>query len=433
MDGINGVSPDGTVAGLFTPEPNSAALVFLRRLIGCTFDKIWTSGSSNRLDAGGSCNDANDLLSHLIALINWSMLAVIALVATYLIFASLKNTANDGELGGRGSNPGWTMVMASLGAILCFPAFNGFSALQIGTMQVAVWSTGLGDTAWRIAAEKMASSNAVATTFKSMPTKGWIWDDPGSEAEIRHQIAAALYARVQGEICAKALYYGVYNMATTGDIMINSVLSSESAKDQSASRVLYYQAGTSLNKNAGACGSVTATYYATPISAGKASVTTRWAENITEQAQIAATASELRAKASKAVAAELLTQLQLRATELGNTLFPYQDNGGPAAPREYGPKEAETVARAVDDVIAAAKKAGAQALACRSPDTTRNSGQGGDERPNILWLDARPTLSACAFQRHIRVARHRKRRIRHHFPPRRDKPDAALGLLSMQR
>ena len=59
MEGIEGASPDGTVAGLFTPEPNSAALVFLRRLIGCTFDKIWTPGGG--AGGGGSCNDVNDV------------------------------------------------------------------------------------------------------------------------------------------------------------------------------------------------------------------------------------------------------------------------------------------------------------------------------------------------------------------------------------
>lgn len=159
-------SQDGTVAGLFTPEPNSAALVFLRRLVGCTFDHIWTPGGGGGAGAG-SCNDVNDVLAQLVAVINWGMLAVIAAVATYLIFASLKDTANDGELGGRSMNPSWTLVQAGLAAILVFPAFNGFSALQMATMQVAVWSTGFGDTAWRVASEKMASANTVNASFQA--------------------------------------------------------------------------------------------------------------------------------------------------------------------------------------------------------------------------------------------------------------------------
>ncbi|WHS33939.1 hypothetical protein QLQ09_24250 [Brucella sp. NM4] len=71
MDGIEGVSPDGTVAGLFTPETNNAALIYLRRLIGCTFDKIWTQGGPTATAGGGSCNDVNDILAQLIAVINW--------------------------------------------------------------------------------------------------------------------------------------------------------------------------------------------------------------------------------------------------------------------------------------------------------------------------------------------------------------------------
>lgn len=52
----------------------------------------------------GSCDNTNDILAQLIETLNWAMLAVIAVVATYLIFVALLDTANDGEAGGRRMN-----------------------------------------------------------------------------------------------------------------------------------------------------------------------------------------------------------------------------------------------------------------------------------------------------------------------------------------
>ena len=86
------------ITELFTPEDYSAGLVFLRRILGCTFDYLWVPGGQ-AAPSGGSCDNTNDILAQLVTTLNWAMLAVIAVVATYLIFAALKDTANDGEAG----------------------------------------------------------------------------------------------------------------------------------------------------------------------------------------------------------------------------------------------------------------------------------------------------------------------------------------------
>lgn len=358
-------SQDGTVAGLFTPEPNSAALVFLRRLIGCTFDKIWTPGGNSAGDlAGGSCNDVNDVLAQLVAVINWGMLAVIAIVATYLIFASLKDTANDGELGGRSMNPSWTLVMAALAAILCFPAFNGFSALQIGTMQVAVWSTGFGDSAWRVASDKMANANTVNASFQSMRTDGLFFSEPSSEAALRQQLAEAVQARVEGELCARMIVKGVQNMATTGDTSITSALSPEqdTAGSQYGSRIvqrtLYYKGGEALNNSAGMCGSISVSYigkvYSNPPTLAGMVVP----GNATAQQGIADTAAEYRVKAAKATAEKFLSEIDSQAKKLAEDLFPASASG----PRSWGPTQVQQIGQAVNNVIANTKKAGEDQL-----------------------------------------------------------------------
>ncbi|MCB1468381.1 MAG: DotA/TraY family protein [Rhizobiaceae bacterium] len=373
MEGIEGASPDGTVAGLFTPEPNSAALVFLRRLIGCTFDKIWTPGGG--AGGGGSCNDVNDVLAQLVAVINWGMLAVIAVVATYLIFASLKDTANDGELGGRSMNPSWTLVMAALAAILCFPAFNGFSALQIGTMQVAVWSTGFGDSAWRVASDKMANANSVNASFQSMRTDGLFYAEPSSEAALRQQLAVALQARVEGELCARLLAKGVQNMATTGDTSITSTMSPEQDTygSQYGSRIvqrtLYYKGGAALNESAGMCGSVTVSYIGKAFDesvGGLSGITVPG--NAAGQAEIAKTAAEYRVKAASATAQTFLAQIDSQAKTLANSLFDASSTG----PRAWGPAQVQQIAQAVNTVIGNTKKAGEDQLK-NAPQALRES------------------------------------------------------------
>lgn len=375
MDGIEGVSPDG-VAGLFTPEPNSAALIFLRRLIGCTFDKIWMPGGSNAGD-GGACSGTNDVLAQLVAVINYGMLAVIALVATYLIFAALKDTANDGELGGRHTNPSWTLVMAALGAILCFPAFNGFSALQMVTMQVAVWSTGFGDSAWRVAADKMANANTVNYTFKSMPDEGWFWSDPGSEAIMRQQIANALRVRVEGELCARLIAKGVQNMATTGDTSITSTMSPEEytgSGSKIAQRSLYYKAGEALNNATGMCGSVGVTYIGKPITNAEAAFGTSLLSSslsMDRQAEIALASSRYKTEASRAAAEALLKNLDTVGKTLTEQLFP----AAPKAARSWGPDEVKAITTAVNDVIEKTKNDGEKALKA-APEALQNATAG---------------------------------------------------------
>ena len=376
MDGIEGVSPDG-VAGLFTPEKHSAALIFLRRLIGCTFDKIWTPGSDNQLDAGGACSGTNDVLAQLVAVINYGMLAVIALVATYLIFAALKDTANDGELGGRHMNPSWTLVGAALGAILCFPAFNGFSALQMATMQVAVWSTGFGDSAWRVAADKMANANTVNYTFKSMPDEGWFWSDPGSEAIMRQQIANALRVRVEGELCARLIAKGVQNMATTGDTSISSVMTNEEytgSGGKIAQRSLYYKAGDALNNATGMCGSVGVTYIGKPITNAEAAFGTSLLSSslsMDQQAEIALASSRYKTDAARAAAEALLKNLDTVGKTLAEQLFP----PAPKAARSWGPAQVKAVTAAVNDVIEKTKNDGEKALKA-APEALQNATAG---------------------------------------------------------
>lgn len=340
------------ITELFTPEDYSAGLVFLRRILGCTFDYLWVPGGQ-AAPTGGSCDNTNDILAQLVTTLNWAMLAVIAVVATYQIFAALKNTANDGELGGRSMNPSWTLVITGLGAILCFPAFNGFSALQVGTMQVAVWSSGLGDSMWRIAGDKMASSNAVNKTFTNLNESGW-WSDggDGTEADLRTAITQALQARVGGELCKRSLNKSLSTMATTnGQIVPVSGTEVRDTQEGFAQRSIYFKAPPSLNDSIGLCGGVTATYSiekAVPDAQANANTDP---SNLAMQNQIANTISKYAARTGKAGADAILMSLDTEAQKLTDILYPAD------GPRKRGPTEVDAIGQSISAVVAAAKQA----------------------------------------------------------------------------
>lgn len=346
------------ISSMFTPEDYSASLVFLRRLLGCTFDYVWTAGGGAVGSNGGTCDNTNDILALLIETMNWAMLAVVAVVATYLIYASLKDSANDGEMGGRSTNPSWTLVLAGIGAILCFPAFNGFNALQIGTMQVAVWSAGLGDTTWRVAAEKMASANTVNAAFSSKADDGWFYSEPSTEKALREQIAAGLATRVAGEVCRVAITKGTSSMATT-DGAVTTVTpppTFTSEADGYTQTTLTYQGGKGLDDSSGLCGSVTVSYASERQISQQAAGNDLTPGNNAAQLGLARASARFQAQAAKAGGDALLQAIRTEGDSLYQKLFP--ENGQ----RLRGQAQLNAIQSAVTGTIDRAKTAMQDAL-----------------------------------------------------------------------
>lgn len=346
------------ITELFTPVDQSASLIFLRRILGCTFDYLWVPGGGSA-PSGGACDNTNDILAQLVTTLNWAMLAVIAVVATYLIYASLKDTANDGEAGGRSTNPSWTLVLAGVGAIACFPAFNGFNALQIGAMQVAVWSSGLGDQLWKTAGAHMANANTVNAAFVSKGSDGWFFNDPATEKSLREQIAAGLAARVAGEICRTTVTKSTASMATPeGEVTtITPLPTTTSDSDGYVQTVLTYRAGKGLGNSVGLCGGVSVSYATEKAQLPAQSNGTLTPDNLGSQAELSRALARFQARAAKEGADALISAIQSEGDSLHKTLFP--ENGV----RLSGPEQMAAIERAVKNTIDTAKKAMKDAVA----------------------------------------------------------------------
>jgi conjugal transfer/type IV secretion protein DotA/TraY len=174
---------------IFTPTSNDLALANLKKLLGCTVDALWT---------GTTCSETRPLTTAL-AYFNVACLIVATLVACYLLYSMVADTANDGQIFGRSIETKYTLLRVGLGAILALPVSSGLSVVQLLVIQVALWGSGGGDTLWAKVAPTMlagmyGSSSSVA------PTGTY-----GTDYALRGKIAKALRARTLGYVCAKLM------------------------------------------------------------------------------------------------------------------------------------------------------------------------------------------------------------------------------------
>ena len=123
---------------IFTPVQDDLALVNLRKLLGCVVDGVWTAAT---------CADDRPLTVAL-GYFNVGCLIVSTILACYLLYSMVADTANDGQAFGRGSSAKYTLLRVMTGAILSLPIKSGLSLVQILVVQLAVWGSGFGDTLW---------------------------------------------------------------------------------------------------------------------------------------------------------------------------------------------------------------------------------------------------------------------------------------------
>ncbi|MBV5266379.1 DotA/TraY family protein, partial [Pinisolibacter sp. B13] len=130
---------------IFTPTTDDLALANLKKLLGCTVDALWNSTT---------CSETRPLTTAL-AYFNVACLIVATLVACYLLYSMVADTANDGQIFGRSIETRYTLLRVGLGAILALPVSSGLSVVQLLVIQVALWGSGGGDTLWAKVAPTM--------------------------------------------------------------------------------------------------------------------------------------------------------------------------------------------------------------------------------------------------------------------------------------
>ncbi len=179
---------------VFTPVTNDLALINLRKLLGCVVDGVWTAAT---------CSDDRPLTVAL-GYFNVGCLIVSTILACYLLYSLVADTANDGQAFGRGSSAKYTILRVLTGAILSLPIKSGLSLVQILVVQIAVWGSGFGDSLWtRVASTQLTGMYGTL----AQPTQAL------GDFALRGKLAKVLEARLYGHVCAQSLQQYANNVS----------------------------------------------------------------------------------------------------------------------------------------------------------------------------------------------------------------------------
>ncbi|MGF3024096.1 DotA/TraY family protein [Methylobacterium aquaticum] len=227
---------------IFTPVQNDLALINLRKLLGCVVDGVWTAAT---------CSDDRPLTVAL-GYFNIGCLIVSTILACYLLYSLVADTANDGQAFGRGSSAKYTLLRVMTGAILSLPIKSGLSLVQILVVQIAVWGSGFGDTLWtRVAGTGLAGM--YGTLAQPTPALG--------DFALRGKLAKLLEARLYGHVCAQSLQQYANNVSgrdNAAAIVSRTVTDTGSFGSWSPQTTTYYFADSNgyFRKSNNLCGSV---------------------------------------------------------------------------------------------------------------------------------------------------------------------------------
>ena len=227
---------------IFTPVQNDLALVNLRKLLGCVVDGVWTAAT---------CSDDRPLTVAL-GYFNVGCLIVSTILACYLLYSLVADTANDGQAFGRGSSAKYTILRVMTGAILSLPIKSGLSLVQILVVQIAVWGSGFGDTLWtRVAGTGLTGMYGTL----AQPTQGL------GDFALRGKLAKVLEARLYGHVCAQSLMLYAKNVSGRDDaasIVTRTVTDTGNFGSWSPQTTTYHFVDTSgyFRRSNNLCGSV---------------------------------------------------------------------------------------------------------------------------------------------------------------------------------
>ena len=225
--------------GIFTPVAGDIGLGLARRTLGCIVDQIWQ---------GQACSNAG-LIGTIAGAFNLGIAAVAGLLVTYAIYRGIANTARTGQAGGETSTA-YSVARLGLGAVLLLPVASGFTLAQILVVQVLVWGSGLADTVWSKAAASIQAGGYMTTSVEA----GAI--DP----RLRGELAAALYVRTAGYLCADSLNGMQSMMQGAGAQITSSTVANAAGWFSSAQTHTWsFEGGPFFNKSASLCGSVSYT------------------------------------------------------------------------------------------------------------------------------------------------------------------------------
>lgn len=127
-----------------TPPPTDKSIEYMRYIFGDAVNIIWYG-------AGPSSPDT--ILGAMSVVLNLGCLFFSGVIIGYTALVGVMNTANDGEVMGKGYSTMWVPIRTTLAIAIMLPTASGFSVMQLGVIWIAGQGVGLADTTWNAAVD----------------------------------------------------------------------------------------------------------------------------------------------------------------------------------------------------------------------------------------------------------------------------------------
>lgn len=294
------------VSPLFQPSQTDTAIQMLHDIFGGTVDKLIGGG-------GSSAYAGSSVVLTVIGCFNLLVLFLAVCVGSYLIYASVINTAKDGEVLGRNADARWTSIKAFLAIFGLVPTASGLSIVQVCALQFIVWSSAAGTYTWGKAAQFLANQSSSYISTSDSEFTNWAQ---------RGNVANALQAMVKGHVCAYYANRIAQNTQSGSNPLTETVVTSpvgffDATADRATGNEGIVEWGftsdASYNKLSSMCGRVRI-YYAPPDPATTSG--SMASTSATYQEKLAALAEQNTQSAALAVLAQLDTQASTIAREI---------------------------------------------------------------------------------------------------------------------
>ena len=155
-------------------------------------------------------------LAGVLSVFNSAVLIVGGLIAGYTIFAGTLNTANDGELLGRKWSGPWLPIRTALGSALILPVFNGFCAMQMLVIWLAMQGSALANLAWNEFATTYGNSTKLHSVIQTERLFSVAVNMLNSN--VCHQVIAAKSAQMNSMGATDPSSYGIVLIKSPSEI-----------------------------------------------------------------------------------------------------------------------------------------------------------------------------------------------------------------------
>lgn len=255
----------------FTPcDPTSAScddvsVQILTQVFGPVITQLTMGADPNAVSATAN------VLASMFAVFNSGILAIGAIIVSYVAAVGTINTASDGEALGKSWSSVFTPLRIVSGAAVLLPSASGFSFIQIIVLTIALWSVGLANSVYKAGVENGIVNGSLSSVSGQMGLGKASKPNPNFPLyDLRKfasdYLAASWCARTINEIYKNTAGGLSASVMSTGTA--DTIISESKVKSASIFQIKDRNPGTNLAGGQSICGSIKIYSYAPAAASG---------------------------------------------------------------------------------------------------------------------------------------------------------------------